>query len=215
MAGESVHKFSRALRDDVIKFEEALGRNADGEPEAIPPEGKRILKRLALVCAAGILANEAGVLPWKTSDILDSIMDVRDRWLHELGADRSEEDKGLQHLRGQLFQNLARFKTPGDTSHVLNLLGVRLDGGDLLIFPQAYPALCGEFDSNDILQSLKSRGWLKHDKGRLNRKTPVPLTWLSNTARPRMFHIKAEFLDETAAAVQTDFIEPDGDGVPL
>lgn len=61
--------------------------------------GHRVAKKFGLVYAAGILAQEAGILPWGRDDILAVVQAVHANALETLYAAQREVELGLQSLR--------------------------------------------------------------------------------------------------------------------
>lgn len=184
------------LRDDLRKAEALLAKDCADE---LPPEGRRVLRRFALVATAGIWAAHARILSWAPADILGAVMHVRDRWLSEQGQERSEMDRGLAHLRDALVRNVDRFRSveakPDKGPAVRDLLGFRSPEYYLLT-ESSLRELCGEYDMRTLLRALKTSGYLWHEEGRLTRKAPR-LDALHG-ARPNMYWIRVTFIGTTA-----------------
>jgi len=168
---------------------------AGENPIALPPEGRRVLRRFALAALAGARAAAVDVIDWTLPEIIFAIKHVRDRWLSEQGSERSETDRGLAHLRDQLIASSDRFRwiKGGKTGNISNILGYRVPDF-FLLNDRGLLELCGEFDKRTLLSALKNAGHLWHDKDRLTRKSPR-IEELGN-ARPNLYWISVAFIGE-------------------
>jgi len=199
----SVVALSGDLRAELRSIEKILSQEKQGDKMVdlqFPPEGQRVVQRFALVALAGLRASTqpgmAGILPWDFPQILLAIKHVRDRWLSDLGQERSELDRGLAWLRNQLIRHGDRFRwlTPGGNNRpARDLLGYRVPEYYLLT-DEGLRELCGEHDMRAVLRALKTQDYLYHDTGRLTRKSPR-IEEFGNT-RPNLYWIKVSFLGE-------------------
>lgn len=172
--------FSGDLREELRQLEKQLAmtnpliNRADpaNKPIEMAPEERRVLRRLALVALAGTHALHAGIVDWSLGEILQAVTDIRDRWLTEQGEEKSEADRGLAHLRGQLIAQADRIRPiDSNSSAYRNIVGFRSTEYYMLT-EQGLRELAGEFDVRNILNHLKTAGHLWHDSGRLTRKSP-------------------------------------------
>lgn len=188
--------FSGELKEELATMESIMIKDHDsGGYIQIPPEGRRVLRRFALVALAGAQAAQAGIIDWELTDILQAILHVRDRWLSDQGSERSEMDRALAHLRDQLMRNAGRFlpydKAPNQGQR--DLLGFRVDDYFLLM-KESLDELVGEHDSRTVLNHLKKQGFLWHDKERLTKKAPK--TEYFGNVRPNLYWISVDFIGE-------------------
>ncbi len=199
------------LRDELRSIERILiYENVDGKEVEIPlpPEGKRVIRRFALVALAGMRASTqpgmAGILPWDFVQIIVAIKHVRDRWLSDQGQEHSELDRGLAYLRNQLIRHGDRFRwltSGGNNRPARDLLGYRVPEYYLLT-DEGLRELCGEHDMRAVLRALKTQGYLHHDAGRLTKKSPR-IEEFGNT-RPNLYWIKVTFLGEETDGFDTE-----------
>jgi uncharacterized protein (DUF927 family) len=186
------------LREDLAALEVLLCKDIE---DKLPPEGRRVIRRFALVAVAGLRAGTetgmAGILRWDMGQILQAVRHVRDRWLSDQGTEHSEADRGLAHVRNQLIRHGDRFRwidgTVGGRPAARDLLGYRVRDF-YLITEEGLRELCGEHDMRAILRALKTGDYLWHDAGRLTKKSPA-IEELGKT-RPRLYWVKVELLGE-------------------
>ncbi|MDH5548047.1 MAG: DUF927 domain-containing protein [Gammaproteobacteria bacterium] len=182
------------LRGRLKQLEEWL--NAD---ERLPEEGRRVIRRFALVALAGWLGYEAGIIPWQLEYTLEAVKDVRDRWLAEQGSNRSEIDRGLARLRDQLVRNIGRFKgvdaAPASTDK--ELLGFRVDDF-FLITDEGMQELCRGYDFKVILKVLSKQGflWETDSPSRKGLKRKAPKIKAYGQYRPWVYWLSLRFIGD-------------------
>jgi uncharacterized protein (DUF927 family) len=206
-----VAALSDDLREELRSIEKILSQEKHGdkmEDLQLPPEGQRVVQRFALVALAGLRASTqpgmAGILPWDFAQILLAIKHVRDRWLSDLGQERSETDRGLAYLRNQLIRHGDRFRwltAGGNNRPSRDLLGYRVPEYYLLT-DEGLRELCGEHDMRAVLRALKTQNYLHHDAGRLTKKSPR-IEEFGNT-RPNLYWIKVSSLGEETDGFDTE-----------
>lgn len=185
---------SGQLREELRQIEQRLAHGV-GE---MPPEGRRVLRRFALVALAGARAGMAGVLGWDLAAILAAVEHVRDRWLNDQGQERSELDRALGHVRDQLIQHASRFRwfDKPEKGPLRDLLGFRT-ADYYLITESGMRELCGEHDMRTVLRALKMQGHLVHDKDRLTKKSPRIEGY--GATRPNLYWVRLAFLGEVVS----------------
>lgn len=192
---EGMAALAGTLREELRAIEARL--TADVE-DKLPPEGRRVMRRFALVALAGARAQLAGVIGWDLAQIMVAVRQVRDRWLSDQGQEHSESDRGLAHLRNQLMRHTDRFRWIEGTATVMgravrDLLGYRVKEHYLLT-EEGLRELCGEHDTRAVLRALKVADYLWHDAGRLTRKSPRIEEF--GSTRPNLYWIEVRFLGE-------------------
>ena len=181
------------LKDELAGVEKVLLAQLGTE---LPAEGVRVLKRFALVALAGLRAGPKGacVLPWSLEQVLGAVAAVAQRWLADVGEDRSEIQRALAYLRDQLLARGGAFVDVGSEPAPVQreILGWRSEQY-VLVLPDAFRQLCGEFEPRPVLAELARRGllWTDADRRHLTRWTPR-LKGLKT--RPRVYWISVEFL---------------------
>ena len=199
---KGLHQFKSEVHGLVRSMEAKLLEDIE-----LPPDGERVIRRLAAVGVAGYLASEAFVLDWQPDQIFEAIANVRHLWLEMLGDEKSEEDRALAHLRKTLLTNLHRFKHVDWTSEIPDMLGYRCDDY-ILPLTDTFHDLTGEFDDKMTLRELKKRDLLWVEPGRLARKSPMIK---GQKDRPRVYYIRRSLLgevDEAGVADQDRFDYP-------
>ncbi|MEK7758292.1 MAG: DUF927 domain-containing protein [Pseudomonadota bacterium] len=180
------------LRDELRSIEQILSQDVE---HLLPPEGRRVIRRFALVALAGARAQMAGVLSWDLGVALAAVKTIRDRWLSDQGQEHSELDRALAYLRNQLIRHSDRFRWIGgagsNRQSTRDLLGFRTKDY-YLITEEGLRELCSEHDTRAVLRALKTQGHLWHDKDRLTRKSPR-IEEYGNT-RPNLYWVAVAFL---------------------
>lgn len=180
------------LREEIRRIEEILSADVEAR---LPPEGRRVIRRFALVALAGCRAQMAGVLGWDFAKILVAVKHVRDRWLADQGQEYSEIERALAHVRNQLMRHGDRFRwidgTASSRPGARELLGYRVKDYYLLT-EEGLRELCGEHDMRAVLRALKEGGHLWHDAGRLTRKSPRIEEF--GATRPNLYWVAVGFL---------------------
>ena len=193
------------MKARLLDLEEKL---SEGVSDDAPPEVQRVFRRFALVALAGTLASGAGILPYKTKEVFDAVLDVRDRWLSELGTERSEQDRALSHLRDKIIAHQARITTHDQACKTGERVGFMI-GQHYAFTPSAFTSLCGEHNATAILHQLKARGWLWHDKDRLTKKAPA--IDVLNGTRPNLYFVSKDLLGDTESLRDQKPLNLDGE----
>jgi uncharacterized protein (DUF927 family) len=129
-------------------------------PEGAAEEVARVVRRFALVLAAGRLACEAGVLPFSAEEVENAVRLVLKRWLDVHGHGPME--RAVEQLRDFLLRNEARFRDLKDgTQAVRDQAGYwdQIRGLYLLTQEGAREALDGH-SVRDVMRYLLGRGLL-------------------------------------------------------
>jgi putative DNA primase/helicase len=116
---EVTAEWVRRERDGLLA---AVQIGADGQVQ-------RVARRFAVVAAAGEIATDIGVLPWKKGDVTAAARKCYDAWLHRRGTTGpSELEQGIAQIRRFFEQHGAsRFEGwSGDMGRVtINRCGFR------------------------------------------------------------------------------------------
>ena len=197
------------MKERLFELEERLSRDVANDA---PPEVRRVFRRFALVALAGTLAAGAGILPYTTAEVIDAVADVRDRWLSELGEERSEQERALSHLRDQIIAHQSRI-TAHDQACKTGERVAFLIGQHYAFTPTAFGKLCGDHNATAVLHQLKARGWLWHDKDRLTHRAPA--IDVLNGTRPNLYFVSKDLLGEPEALRDQAPLNLDGSEEPI
>lgn len=192
---------SGQLREEMKRIENWLAGKLDG---TMPPEGRRVLRRFALVALAGMRAGPgmAGILDWTIEEVLAATLKVAQRWLEAIGNARSEQERGVAQLRENMLANINSFIWADEKlGGAREVLGYRVDK-HFLVLPKAFAELCGEYDPRQVLASLRDQNLLWMESGRVMRKAPI-IRALGNF-RPRVYWISNLLLGEDGEAPEED-----------
>mgnify|MGYP002344834268 CR=1 FL=1 len=169
-------------------------------------QASRVLRRFALVAAAGELATQAGITGWQQGRAFDAIAQCFNTWLGNLGnGENMEETKTLEHIK-------AFFEANG-TSRFEDLTVIRQADGEVirqrihnrvgyydpqektyLVSPTMFKKeMCIGMNEASVKKALIKHGWIKEfiegDKKLYVKKSS---NTLSDGTRPRMMHFSAE-----------------------
>jgi uncharacterized protein (DUF927 family) len=169
-------------------------------------QASRVLRRFALVAAAGELATQAGITGWQQGRAFDAIAQCFNTWLGNLGnGENMEETKMLEHIK-------AFFEANG-TSRFEDLTVIRQADGEVirqrihnrvgyydpeektyLVSPTMFKKeMCIGMNEASVKKALIKHGWIKEfiegDKKLYVKKSSNNLP---DGTRPRMMHFSAE-----------------------
>lgn len=170
-------------------------------------QANRVLRRFALVAAAGELATQAGITGWKQGRAFESVSQCFTTWLGNLGnGENMEETKTLEHIK-------AFFEANG-TSRFEDLTVIRQADGEVirprihnrvgyydpedkvyLVSPTMFKKeMCIGMNEASVKKVLIKHGWIKEfiegDKKLYVKKTST--NKLPDKTRPRMMHFSIE-----------------------
>lgn len=170
-------------------------------------QANRVLRRFALVAAAGELATQAGITGWKQGRVFDAVAQCFTTWLGNLGnGENMEETKTLEHIK-------AFFEANG-TSRFEDLTVIRQADGEVirprihnrvgyydpedkvyLVSPTMFKKeMCIGINEASVKKVLIKHGWIKEfiegDKKLYVKKTST--NKLPDKTRPRMMHFSIE-----------------------
>ncbi len=193
---------------DAVQIHEKVGRAVQRHAESLTPinstaETKRAIKKFALVKIAGLIASNAGVLPFDASLISGSIQSVLNAWLVDRQGDASDSERALSDLRGFLLANRARMMFSDESAaHVpAKLIGYVHRRDSLSNDPDLFfltneglkESVAGH-DSKSVLCELDRRGLLKKSQGykyRAHIESVGQQIWLY-AIRPGIFDVGHE-----------------------
>ncbi|WP_349928915.1 DUF927 domain-containing protein [Acinetobacter sp. A1-4-2] len=169
-------------------------------------QASRVLRRFALVAAAGELATQAGITGWQQGRAFEAIAQCFNTWLGSLGnGENMEETKTLEHIK-------AFFEANG-TSRFEDLTVIRQADGEVirqrihnrvgyydpeektyLVSPTMFKKeMCIGMNEASVKKALIKHGWIKEfiegDKKLYVKKSSNNLP---DGTRPRMMHFSAE-----------------------
>jgi uncharacterized protein (DUF927 family) len=142
-------------------LDEAHARLLSKDAKDAPAEVGRVVRRFALVEAAGRLAVGARVLPQSEADIQGAVKEVFERWLAAYGKG-GEMGRAVAQLRDFLFRHQARFRARQDAKDVVpNLAGYRdQPAGLFLLTPGGMREALEGFSVQDVARYLRDRSLL-------------------------------------------------------
>lgn len=169
-------------------------------------QASRVLRRFALVAAAGELATQAGITGWQQGRAFDAIAQCFNTWQGNLGnGENMEETKTLEHIK-------AFFEANG-TSRFEDLTVIRQADGEVirqrihnrvgyydpeektyLVSPTMFKKeICIGMNEASVKKALIKHGWIKEfiegDKKLYVKKSSNNLP---DGTRPRMMHFSVE-----------------------
>lgn len=174
---------------EKARFSIRLFRNEHCPADADGQIG-RVCDRFGLVAAAGELAIDMGILPWRIDEAHDAAAQCFRAWLQERGGCApAEELSALARVRRFIEAHAAsRFQPLGDLdagpeneTRIVNRAGfvrrLENDGGrEYLILPETWKReVCGPHNPREVADLLVELGFLKVDsEGKAASKARVP-----------------------------------------
>ncbi len=159
---------------------------------------QRVLRRMAIVACAGLLAAELGVLPICSKEILAATTYVRDLWLSD-DENLPEDARGISAIREFILHNEDRFRDAKDESNIVhNLVGYKTpEAGKTarlyLLTPDTFSEICRNNRCNPkiVIQAIRKRGFLYlNEKTRYTSKHTV-----DGMGRPYFYAIRAAIVN--------------------
>jgi len=122
----------------------------------------RVRARFALVAYTGILACQAGILPWTETEIIHSVQMAYRTWHKQLNT-VSDIDRGVQSVREFILKHESRFEFPGADYPPNNRAGWYRD--NMYHFsPAAFKEGCKGIDPTKVKKELHRLGFLHLNK---------------------------------------------------
>lgn len=163
--------------DDVMELvNKFVADNAVADPGgsgSVDPQVKRAAKKFGIIAAAGELAAQLGVLPWRKGDAWRACVWAFESWVARRGGMASSEDQ--LHLRAvKLFIELhgeSRFEVVGSSERVVsNRTGWKRGDGDDRVWhfsPEVFQSeVCAGFKPSAVAETLARHGCLKLPSGK-------------------------------------------------
>ncbi len=196
--GHAGPMFIRYLVDNPSAIDKAKANLSDQQAHLInpgdDPQVERVADRFALVCAAGLLAIEASILPLQPSSVIDAVTSCFEAWKAQRGGNQSEEAlaarKHLQHFFSvhgpSRFERLKRDTDEADKLRssvdypVRDRCGYRAEADDgaqvYYILPEAWKSdVCGVHAPQLMAKIAKDAGALElGEGGHLQKKIRLP-----------------------------------------
>lgn len=169
-------------------------------------QASRVLRRFALVAAAGELATQAGITGWQQGRVFDAVAQCFNTWLNSLGSgENMEETKILEHIKAFFESNgTSRFEdltvirqADGEVirPRIHNRVGYYDPEGKIyLVSPTMFKKeMCAGMNEANVKKVLIKHGWIKEfiegDKKLYVKKSS---NTLPDGTRPRMMHFSIE-----------------------
>jgi uncharacterized protein (DUF927 family) len=171
---------ARTVREHVDAFVRSALRDVK-DPHG---QAARVAQRFGLVCAAGELGVQLGILPWEQSDPLNDATELLKVWLEERGGSTPYEAREavaqVRHfIEAHGDSRFDDITTPDpDRKPVVNRAGFRRDhGGDRrwLIPPEVWRnEVCAGINSREAAKTLAGLHMLESDgEGKFSRSETV------------------------------------------
>ena len=181
--GHAARAFLQRLADDPENARQRVENNMrtfekENCPAGADGQVKRVLRRFALIAAAGQLAADFGVLPWPEGESAGAAKKCFQAWLGGRGSTGPLETlNALSHIRSVIelhgssrFQDCAGYKSTGGR-YVINQLGYADQNTNIFYFsPETFrKEVCKGFDHKQVLRALREAGALDHDEDKLTK----------------------------------------------
>ena len=192
-------EFCTELKVNVRAYRERLLEDINH----LPNEGIRMINRLAIIGVAGLIASHDDVKILNIAPLLidDAIFTVRDLWLDNMDAHKSEAERTIEHFKHQIMVNFGCFidLTDFDAKTPYKILGYR-NTNYIMVLTKAMDELCGMHPKGSVLRELEKHNMIK--LGEVDKKTgkrrlddKAYLNHPKFHGRPRCYHIQRDFFD--------------------
>lgn len=192
-------EFGAELKANVKAYRERLLVDIN----ELPSEGIRMINRLAIIGAAGLIAShdDVRILNIAPSLIDDAIFTVRDLWLDNMDAHKSEAERTIEYFKHQIMVNFGCFidLTDYEAKTPYKILGYR-NANYIMVLTKAMDELCGMNPKSSVLRELEKLNMIK--LGEVDKKTgkrrlddKAYLNHPKFSGRPRCYHIQRDFFD--------------------
>lgn len=186
----------RATEEDQLKeiVKAYIAEFMKNNPSDSDPQVGRICERFAIVAAAGELATELGVLPWKFGEAsamakicFNAAIAVR-----SAGIGGDEDHKAVELVRQHLQMHGAKFKRIG-CDYPPNECHGLYDDRYFYFYPAGFKVACKGMNETSVAKILYEHGYLKRQVG--DRYTMVG--GKDELRGKRFYHVTKEIFDET------------------
>lgn len=184
---------------------------------------QRVVRRFALIAAAGEMGIKMGVLPWPQGEALEGVAVCFNAWLSERGGNGPAEiQKGVEQvLRFLQNHGSSRFEDAWaeDSSsrpifRAANRVGYRRfenDHWEYFMYPATFKKeACKGFQSAQIAKALLAAGHLNGDGAKTSRTVNVP-----KQGRGRYYHFPRLPVEDDTEEVGQDLPEMKGVVLPV
>ncbi len=149
-------------------------------PSGADGQVHRVADRFALIAAAGELASQHRIVPWKVVEPFAAAKSLFRNWIEQCGGiGAAESSKALSAVRAFIERNPTRFQTSNDAAmeRVFNrvgfIVGTAPPNNNYAFLPEAWKEVCVGHNPRLVLEVLKQKGFLKHDRGRLDSEVHI------------------------------------------
>ncbi|PJE79649.1 hypothetical protein CI610_01363 [invertebrate metagenome] len=190
-------------KNGIIEFSEKIMKLVESIDQRLqkdinlPSEGKRLIRRLAIISAAGCYAANAGIISKDDGYILKTVMTVRNLWIKESEGYLSENERALDDFKHNVLTNMNYFEdiTNKDSRLPSKIYGY-INSDYIMVLVKSMEDLCGIHSSRNILRELNKRnkitlGESVKGKHKISKRLSVP----HKKERPRCYFIYRDFFD--------------------
>ncbi|MBY0554337.1 DUF927 domain-containing protein [bacterium] len=220
--GTPIRSFIELLVKEAQQLEPAIQKSREEFVFKVTPDGtenespeiSRIRDRFSLIAAAGELAIQFGVLPWKGGEAFNGVSKCYFDWIAERGGTgRADEEAALIQIRQflQEYGNATRFpefsslKSSDTDSRFTRQAGVKLEKSvkresqlvketEWWIFTGVFKnEVCKGLSIRWVVELLASKGYLLKDE---NKGDPAPLRRIPGMGQARVYRISSKILED-------------------
>ena len=198
----------------ILQAQDLLDQFVEQHSQSKNGQANRVLRRFALVAAAGELATQAGITGWSKGRAFEAIGQCFNTWLGSLGnGENMEETKILEHIKAffeahgtSRFESLNIIRSPdGEVIHprINNRVGYYDPESKAYLVSSTMfkKEMCIGLNEANAKKVLKQHNWLDCDDGRYYTKR-VGRSFLPNGDRPTMMHFKANVIQNFDSEIQ-------------
>lgn len=166
-------------REFVVRMRSQF--ETDHCPEPSDPQVRRVCAQFGLVAAAGALASDFGVVPWSQVEVLHAAAFCFNSWLTERGHLGSHEiAAGIAQLRKHLLRQSQAMASSLNSAGTMPRYGFcrssPAENSGYYVFQHEMDDMLKGFAVKEILEHLKSSGYLRSDPDRLTKQARHPVS---------------------------------------
>jgi putative DNA primase/helicase len=141
--------------------------------ETLEPAASRVLRRFALIAAAGTLATRMKILPFSEGRVFEAVKSLCSIWLAETNGELSDDDRAIESVRQYMLKNQARFQQYEAAYPPQNRAGY-IRHGVYYFFKDSFKEACAGQSPKTVAKRLKEKGFLKCSQNDNNQANLTP-----------------------------------------
>lgn len=196
--GEAFIEHIHSIVNDEEKLNALIERHkviaSELQQESMTPEQQRVIPRFAAISLALEIASQQQLINIECAEAQHAVGMILDRWI-ESTSTLSDIDQGIQNIRTFILSQPRKFLVKNSVDKFTNdIVGYKDDDkGMYLIIPDKFEKVCGKSLTKEILNKLRSQGFLhNNNQGRNVSKHSID----NGVSYSGFYAIPFSFMDE-------------------